>query len=131
MIKLFSYISLFVFLAAANLGYATGISLMPLKDLHSKSQIIVLGQVEKVVQNGYYDTVTIKVSSYLKGEKYNDSTFTFNLITRSHLKDFDPELKKNQTGVFFLNRKDDKTVKAYWGSIAIFNKPNFEISSEK
>ncbi len=107
MIKLFSYISLFVFLVAVNQGYASGISLMPLKDLHSKSQIIVLGQVEKVVQNV--------------------STFTFNLI-RSLMKDFDPELKKNQTGVFFLNRKGDKTVKAYWGSIAIFNKPNYEIS---
>ena len=42
------------------------------------------------------------------------------------LKDFDPELKVGDKGVFFLTRNKGKFEKAYWGSIAIFPKDNFE-----
>ena len=71
------------------------------------------------------DTVTIAIAAIIKGEsKAKEATFV--LSTRGGLKDFDPELKVGDKGVFFLTRNKGKFEKAYWGSIAIFPKDNFE-----
>ena len=67
----------------------------------------------------------IRVVSVLKGTMEQKS-LTLILQNRG-VKDFDPELNPDDTGVFFLRDVQDTRAKlAYWGSIAIFQKPNFE-----
>lgn len=106
--------------------YGSQIIRLPLKDLPEKSNIVVLGEVVKVVPfKETLDTVTINIASVLKG-KLKDKEATFILSTRGGLKDFDPQLKVGNKGVFFLVKNNDHFEKAYWGSIAIFAKDNFE-----
>ena len=104
--------------------FASEITKISLSELQEEADLIVLAKVIKVEKNKNQDTVTIKIDSFLKG-KTDDKVLIFTLISRGGLKDFDPELKKEDTGVFFLKKKDGKIEKAYWGSIAVFQKNNF------
>jgi hypothetical protein len=119
---------------------ASKISRITLAELQEKTDLIVLAEVTEVVNDGNQDQVTIYADSFLKGESSNNK-FTFTLVTRGGLKDFDPALEVGETGVFFLKQKEleynfentnsESAVsveKAYWGSIAIFEKDIFTLS---
>ena len=103
-----------------------------MSELHSKSDLVVMAQVTQVVKEANQDHVTIQVDSYLKGSN-PQKIYTLTLIPRGGLKDFDPSLKKGDTGVFFLKLKEKKgqVEKAYWGSVAIFQKNHFYLTEEK
>lgn len=105
---------------------ASDIALLPLKELPARANLIVLGEVLRVVpqNNENLDTVTIRIHAVLKGEvKVREATFV--LSTRGGLKDFDPQVKPGDMGVFFLDHEDGTFKKASWGSIALFTKNNF------
>ena len=91
-----------------------------------------MAEVTEVTKEDNQDHVTIQVNSYLKGSS-PQKVYTLTLITRGGLKDFDPSLKKGDTGVFFLKLKEQKgqVEKAYWGSVATFQKNNFYLTEEK
>ncbi|MDA7915810.1 hypothetical protein N9B94_01080 [Verrucomicrobia bacterium] len=91
-----------------------------------------MGKVTNLVQEGNHDRVTIGVDAYLKGEG-TQAVYTFTLFTRGGLKDFDPSLKKGDSGVFFLKirKADGKAEKAYWGSVATFDRNNFVLTEKK
>lgn len=111
--------------ALAAFVYASEIYLLPLKELPAKSNIIVLGEVVRVVPSQEtLDRVTINIAAVLKGE-LKDNEATFILSTRGGLKDFDPQLRVGNKGVFFLTKNNNTFEKAYWGSIALFPKDNF------
>jgi len=119
-----------LFSIISNCCFASEITQISLPELQKKANLIVLAKVIKVEKNKNQDTVTIKIDSFLKG-KIDDKTLIFTLVSRGGLKDFDPALKKDDTGVFFLKKKNKKIEKAYWGSIAIFQKNNFYCPSIK
>jgi len=77
-------------------------------------------------------SVTIKAALYLKG-KSPQTVYTFTLVTRGGLKGFDPSLKEGDTGVFFLKlrKQEGRVAKAYWGSVATFQKNHFDLTGEK
>jgi len=105
-------------------AYASKISRLDLRKLLDKSEYVVLGKVTNISAKDVRDMVTIKVASLLKGAlKKNEVTFI--LTARGGLKDFDPQLKRGDTGVFFLIETNGEFKKAYWGSMAIFSKNNF------
>ena len=108
--------------------FASQIERITLSELENKATHIVLGKVTKVVEDGSQDHVTIQVASHLKGGSQQD-VFTFRLITRGGIKDFDPALRVGDSGVFFLKAIDeaDHVEKAYWGSIATFPKDHFDL----
>ena len=110
---------------------ASQISRITLTELKQKADLIVLAEVTQVTRNGNQDNVTIQIDSFLKGES-EQICINFTLVTRGGLKDFDPALEKGETGVFFLKRKELEYdyEKAYWGSIAIFEKDIFTLSYE-
>jgi hypothetical protein len=118
-------------LATAATVFASKIARITLAELQAKADIVVLAKVTKLVAEGDADHVTIKVDSFLKG-KGPQNVYTFTLVTRGGLKDFDPAVKEGDSGVFFLKSKiqEDGVEKAYWGSIAIFPKDNFELTKE-
>ena len=118
-------------LAAAMTGSASQIKRITLAELQAKAGIVVMAKVTKVVAEGDADHVTIKVDSYLKGNG-PQPVYTFTLVTRGGLKDFDPTVKEGDSGVFFLKSKmpEGGVEKAYWGGIAIFPKDNFELTKE-
>ena len=120
------FIITFSLMLALN-SQASQIHAIPLTKVEKFSNLIVLGKVTNVVKDGIQDTVTIEASCFLKGTS-KAKKFSFTLTTRGGLKDFDPALKVGQSGVFFLNHKEEKgqTAKAYWGSIATFSKDAFE-----
>jgi len=107
--------------------FASTIPRITLSQLQAKADLIVMAKVTKVVADKDIDNVTIEVDSYLKG-KSPQTVYTFTLVTRGGLKDFDPSLKKGDTGVFFLNLRgqEGQVEKAYWGSVATFQKNHFE-----
>lgn len=117
-----------ILILMVSVGYGSEINKISLSKLDELSDYIVLGQVQSIVKDGNIDTATIKADSFIKGSSPQD-IFTFTLVTRGGLKDFDPELKKGDTGVFFLKTKKLKgeVEKAYWGSVAIFPKNNFKV----
>lgn len=123
--KEFFLISAFFFSFAVS-GFASQIPKISLSELYAKADLIVMGAVSAVTPAENQDTVTIRVDSSLKGENIQEA-YTFTLITRGGLKDFDPCLRKGDTGIFFLKWKGPKNQveKAYWGSIAIFQKNHF------
>lgn len=121
--------SIILLLFISNFSFASEISKISLSELQEKANLIVLAKVIKVEKDKNQDIVTIKIDSFLKG-KVNDRVLVFTLISRGGLKDFDPKLKKNDTGVFFLKKKDGKIEKAYWGSIAVFQKNNFNLTKD-
>ncbi|MDO9577214.1 MAG: hypothetical protein Q7J16_04965 [Candidatus Cloacimonadales bacterium] len=124
-IAIISSACLFLFSIAST----SEISKITLSELQEKADLIVLAKVIELEIYRDQDQVTIQVDSFLKGES-DKSVFTFTLISRGGLKDFDPALNTGDTGVFFLKlkEKEGEFEKAYWGSIAIFDKDNFELS---
>ena len=120
---------MFVFSATS---FASKISRITLSELQSKATYIMLAKVTKLVEGGNRDHVTIKVDSYLKG-KSPQTVYTFTLVTRGGLKDFDPSLKKGDMGVFFLKLMalEGQVEKAYWGSVATFQKNHFDLTEKK
>ncbi len=102
-----------------------------LSELHSKSDLIVMAEVAKVVEDGNRDHVAIRADVFLKG-KNSQTVFTFTLVTRGGLKDFDPALKKGDTGIFFLKfgNKPGQVEKVYWGSIATFQENHFKLTDK-
>jgi hypothetical protein len=124
-------IAFFLFIFAVS-SFASQINRISLSELHSKSDLVVMAQVTEVVKEANQDHVTIQVDSYLKGSN-PQKIYTLTLKTRGGLKDFDPSLKKGDTGVFFLKLKEKKgqVEKAYWGSVAIFQKNHFYLTEEK
>ena len=123
--------ALILFVLTAT-SFASQITRITLAELQSKADLVVMGKVTQLVQEGNQDHVTIQVDSYLKG-KSPQSIYTFTLVTRGGLKDFDPSLKKGDSGVFFLKTRkmEGKVEKAYWGSVATFPKNHFELTEEK
>jgi hypothetical protein len=113
--------------ALATTASASAIEPITLTELYDKADLIVMAQVLNVVAKEDRDEVTIKPEVFLKGEG-EQSEYTFNLISRGGLKDFDPALYKGDTGVFFLKRKlfSGQVEKAWWGSVAVFVKNNFD-----
>ena len=109
-------------------SFASRIVTLSLEELLNKSDFVVLASVTKVVNLEYRDRVTIKVSGYLKGES-KEKRYTFTLSPRG-LRDFDPELKKGDTGVFFLtiDKETLKVTPTYWGGVALFTKNHFHKS---
>lgn len=121
---------LLIFVFLAPFGFASEIERLPLTELPDRSTVIVLGEVIKVIpqDNDNLDRITITIQAVLKGELHDDEA-TFMLSSRGGLKDFDPQLKAGDIGVFFLINKNNTFTKAYWGSIAIFSKNNFSTSA--
>ena len=113
-------------LVPATSGSASEISKITLSELHTRSDLISMGEVVELVRKADQDLVTIRSDVHLKGES-SQTTYTFKLVTRGGLKDFDPSLRIGDTGVFFLKfRKEEGPVeKAYWGSVATFQKNHF------
>lgn len=110
-----------------SLSFGSEIMRLNLSELPSKSKYIFLGQVTKVERtkkDSPQEYVTVKIKSMLKGS-IEEKEISFELTTRGGLKDFDPEQKVGENGVFFINKSDGKYQKAYWGSIATFKKNNF------
>ncbi len=116
---------LLVVVAITSETYASVIVRLDLKELPNISEYIVLGKVISISPEGNRDAVTIKIATQLKGNLQREEV-TFMLTTRGGLKDFDPQLVIGDTGVFFLSESNGKIKKAYWGSIAVFNKNNFK-----
>jgi hypothetical protein len=118
-------------LAAATTGFASEIARITLAELQAKADIVVMAKVTKVVAEGDADHITIEIDSYLKGNG-PQKVYSFTLVTRGGLKDFDPAIKEGDFGVFFLKSKiqEGGVEKAYWGSVAIFPKDNFELTKE-
>jgi hypothetical protein len=116
----------------ATTSFASQIRQITLSELHAKASLIVMGKVTKIVADKNIDRVTIKVDSYLKG-KSPQTVYTFTLVSRGGLKDFDPSLKKGDSGVFFLKieKQEGQVEKAYWGSIATFPKNHFDLTEDK
>ena len=104
---------------------ASSINRLPLEKLSGLSDVVVVAEVVKVVSDGEFDNVTIEIQSVLKGS-LKERMVTIRLHSRGGLKDFDPQLKADQKGVFFLQKTPNGYKKAYWGSFAIFEKPDFE-----
>ncbi len=122
---------LLIVLVASRVGLASEIERITLAKLQANADVIALAKVMKVAKVGDRDNVTIEVDSYLKGENAQ-SVYTFTLVTRG-VKDFDPALAAGDTGVFFLKRKDQQgqVEKAYWGSVATFQKNHFDLAPAK
>jgi hypothetical protein len=118
-----------ILLSVSTAAYGSQINRITLSELHAKADLIVMSEVTELVKEGNQDHVTIQVDSYLKGES-PQTVYTFTLVTRGGLKDFDPALKVGDTGVFFLKLKEQEgqVEKAYWGSIATFQKNHFDLT---
>ncbi len=124
MMKRMLFIFLF-FVYMVSFSEASSINRLPLEKLSGLSDVIVVAEVAEVVPDGEFDRVTIRVLSALKGLP-KERRITIMLHTRGGLKDFDPRLRVNQKGVFFLKKTSGGYKKTFWGSFAIFEKPNFE-----
>ena len=124
---IFWSVSFLLILAATS--FASEISRITLSALYVKSDLIVMAEVINLLKKENQDQVTIKTDSYLKGES-SQKIYIFNLVTRGGLKDFDPSLKKGDTGVFFLKLREQEgqVEKAYWGSVATFQKNHFDLT---
>lgn len=113
------FLSLFAFFLFTNYCFSTEIVQIPLSELQEKADLIILAQVTGVTQkDNNVDEITIKIDSCLKG-KTEKKELSFLHHARGGLKDFGPELKLGDTGVFFLNNRNEVR-KAYVGSIALF-----------
>lgn len=129
---LLSWLALAILMLCSPAATASQIDRIKLIDLETRATHIVLGKVTKVVESGDEDTVTVEVASLLKG-KSEQKSFTFTLVTRGGLKNFDPAVKVGASGIFFLKEIETPgattggaVTKAYWGSIATFPKDYFD-----
>jgi hypothetical protein len=128
--RIVCFLLLLAFLSLTS--FASSIKRITLAELQVKADLIVMAKVTKVVAEKDTDHVTIEIDSYLKGGS-PQTIYTFTLVTRGGLKDFDPALKEGDTGVFFLKRskQEGEVEKAYWGSVATFNKNNYDLTEKK
>lgn len=123
-------LNIFLSVGIATKVCASSVAQITLSDLEIKADYVVLGKVIKIAQEDVRDHVTIKVDAYLKGKGSTEESYTFTLTSRGGLKDFDPELKKGDIGVFFLKKIEAGNItKAYWGSIALFPNSLYTLSS--
>ena len=111
---------------------ASEVAQLELADLPGRAEAIVLAKVVKVQKQPAQasspgQAVTIKTAAVLKGSvKQTDTEL---VLQTSGVKDFDPELKVGDMGVFFLREVAGTQAKpAYRGSVAIFPKANFKVS---
>lgn len=127
-ITLVVYLFLLCYVSA---GFASEIHRISLSELYETADLIVMAKVIKLIEEGHHDLITIKPEVYLKGEA-GQAEYMFTLVTRGGLKDFDPALCEGDTGVFFLkiNTHTHQVKKAYWGSIAQFQKNHFDLTEE-
>jgi len=127
-----NFLTALFLLIFASVSFASQINRITLSELHAKADLIMMAEVTKIVEEGNHDHVTIKADLYLKG-KSPQTVYTFTLVTRGGLKDFDPSLKKGDTGVFFLKLREQEgqVEKAYWGSVATFQKNLFDLTEKK
>jgi len=106
--------------------FGSQIQRITLAELADRSDAVVLGEVVGCREEGNRDRLTVRVGVVLKG-RLPVETFALTLVSRGGLKDFDPALRKGDTGVFFL-KHDPRTgeiEKAYWGGVAVFGKNHF------
>ena len=105
---------------------------MEIGELAEQTEVIVIAKVIKVDSLALddrkpipYDEIIIQTRSIIKGEIKEPN---LKLVLQSRgVKGFDPELKTGDFGVFSLKDIKDGTAKlAYWGSIAVFEKQNFQ-----
>src|SRR6478752_7068420 len=113
-------VALAVSLIAGSHARASQINPLDLSALAGKAEVIVLGHVEGVKRlDDDRDEITVRIADVLKG-KAADKTVTFPITCRGGLKDFDPELKVGDKGLFFLKAvQDGKSALAFFGSVAI------------
>jgi hypothetical protein len=112
---------------------ASQINPFNLSALGGKAEVIVVGHVEGVKRlDDMRDEITVRIADVLKG-KAAGKTVTFPITCRGGLKDFDPELKVGDKGVFFLQPVEDgKSRLAFFGSVALFAKGgNFKVAGER
>ena len=103
-------------------AYASSLPRITATELQSKSDLIVIGTVLSVSPlKEVLDEVVISVDSLLKGDT-PEKKISIILQVRGGLKDWDPQLKAGQSGVFFLKRDGDYFRPAHGGSISIFEK---------
>ena len=117
---MYKTLSLLVLLIYSNLALATILPPLALSELSDKSQLIVLAHVTSVKPEPTIDRVRIEITDFLKG---NSSSKTINLVlyVRGGLREFDPILKVNDIGVFYLRKQSENLyTTAYGGSIAVF-----------
>ena len=101
-------------------GIASQIRPLPLAELEKRSDLIVMAKVLSVEPTGSLDQVVIRVSSLLKGET-DAKRIELTLQVRGGLKEWDPKLKAQDTGVFFMRKEQDGSYRvAYPGSISVF-----------
>lgn len=111
---------------------ASQINPLNLSALGGKAEVIVLGHVEGVTRlDEARGEITVRIADVLKG-KAAGKTVTFPITCRGGLKDFDPELKVGDKGVFFLQPIEDRKSRlAFFGSVAIFAKGgNFKVAGD-
>jgi hypothetical protein len=118
-------ISLNTLLLFSTMAYASQISLLPPKELNQKSEFIVFGQVLSVASDNSHDHLSVKVIDCLKGE-IQSATIKVSLQVRGGLKEWSPELKSLDFGIFYLRKSDTTFFSAYGGSVAIFTKHQFQ-----
>ncbi len=116
---------LLTILLSSGLSFASSISQIPLEEMEQKSEYIILGKVVTLKSLDNRDEVTIEIRRIIKGTELSKKTVSFWLTSRGGLKDFDPQLKIGNSVVAFLNEENGKFMKAYWGSVSVFTKPNF------
>ena len=116
-----------VILGCLSFVYASDISRLDFSELPRLSEYVVLGHVEKVIRTDEFsDTIRIRIVKILKGMFHPPGTMEI-VLRNKGVKDFDPILKVGDKGVFFLSKVEGTTgTLAYWGSIAIFPKDNFD-----
>jgi hypothetical protein len=112
-----------VTLLLVSTASASEINPLDLSALAGKAEVIVVGHVEGVKRlDDSRDEVTVRIADVLKGN-VTGKTVTFPITCRGGLKDFDPELKVGNKGVFFLQGVEEgKSRLAFFGSVAIFAK---------
>lgn len=120
-------------LMPASKAGASQINPLDLSELAGKSEVVVLGHVAGVKRiDDTRDEITIRIAGVLKGT-FAGKTVTFPITCRGGLKDFDPELKAGDKGVFFLGKVEDgRSRLAFFGSVAVFAKGgNFAVGAGK
>jgi hypothetical protein len=111
---------------------ASQINPLDLSALAGKSDVIVIGNVEGVKRlDDSRDEITVRIADVLKG-KADERTITFPITCRGGLKDFDPELRVGDKGLFFLQEvKEGRSALAFFGSVALFAKGgNFKAATK-
>jgi len=105
--------------------HSSSIKSIPLEEMESLSELVVLGKISNIEKDKNRDKVSLDIRTVLKGAIPKSGQCSFWLTSRGGLKDFDPELKLGESVVAFLKISNGTCKKAYFGSIAVFTKPNY------